>query len=52
MQVDNRVATMTIEMSHPDRGIQELMFEQFQEYRSLLKGYLQEDWEWELHGSN
>ena len=52
MQVDNRAAYMTIEMTHPDPGIQELMFEQFKEYKSLLKGYLQEDWEWELHGLN
>lgn len=52
MQVDNHVATMTIEVSHPDTGIQELMFEQFKEFRSLLKGYFDEEWEWELHGMN
>ena len=52
LQVDNRVATMTIEMSHPDAGIQELMFEQFEEFRNLMKGYLNEEWEWELHSLN
>jgi hypothetical protein len=52
MQVDNRAAHMTIEMSQPDTGIQELMFEQFKEFRNLLINYLGEDWEWELHGMN
>ncbi|MET3113505.1 hypothetical protein AAKU52_001230 [Pedobacter sp. CG_S7] len=49
MQADNHVATMTIEMSHPELGIQELMFEQFKAFQNLLKSNLNEDWEWELH---
>ncbi|WP_432712356.1 DUF4268 domain-containing protein [Pedobacter sp.] len=52
MQVDQREAYIAIEMSHPDPGIQELMFEQFVEYKTLLKGYLNEDWKWELHAHN
>ena len=52
MQVDNRSATIAIEMSHPDAGIQELMFEQFKEFGNLLKGQLNEEWDWDLHVLN
>ena len=49
MQADNRVATMTIELTHPDIEIQQLMFEQFKALSNILKVNLNEDWEWELH---
>jgi hypothetical protein len=49
MQADHRSASVAIELSHPDPGIQELIFEQFQSFRNILASYLNEDWEWQLH---
>jgi hypothetical protein len=49
MQADHRSASVAIELSHPDQGIQELIFEQFQSFRNILASYLNEDWEWQLH---
>jgi len=49
MQAENRSASIAIELSHPDAGIQELFFEQFKELRLVLADALQEDWEWDLH---
>jgi len=48
MQADHRSAFIAIELSHPDPGIQELLFEQFKEYRNLLNNALGEEWEWQL----
>jgi hypothetical protein len=49
MQAENRSASIGIELSHPDTGIQELFFEQFKELRLILAGAINEDWEWVLH---
>ena len=49
MDADKRAATITIELTHPDAGIQELFFEQFAEFKNILHSYLDEEWEWELH---
>ena len=49
MQTDNRQAYIAIEISHPDAGMQELMFEQFKELKTVLDSNLNEEWEWELH---
>lgn len=38
-----------IELSHPDAGMRELMFEQFVELRNVLHGYLAEEWAWEMN---
>ena len=48
MEAGKRSASIAIEITHPDTGIQELFFEQFQELKSLLRSSLQEDWEWHL----
>jgi len=50
MQAENRTASIAIELSHPDTGIQELFFEQFEELKIVLNDALNEEWEWELHG--
>ena len=52
MDADQRGGRISIDMNHPDPGIQELMFEQFQSYKAILAGELQEDWEWALHGTD
>ena len=49
MDADKRTAIISIELSHPDTGIQELFFEQFIEFKNILHGYLGEEWDWELH---
>jgi len=49
MQAENRLASIAIEIAHPDAGIQELFFEQFKELRLVLANALNEDWEWALH---
>jgi hypothetical protein len=49
MTAYNRSATIGIELSQPDAGIQELFFEQFTEFKSILNQYLGEEWEWQLH---
>lgn len=49
MQADNRSAFVAIEMAHPDHSIQELMYEQFQEFQKIIEDALGEDWQWELH---
>ena len=49
MNALNRSASIGIELSHPDAGIQELFFEQFLEFKNILHNYLSEEWTWELH---
>lgn len=49
MQADKKQASIGIEITHPDTGIQELFFEQFLELKSILHGYLNEEWDWVLH---
>ena len=49
MKASNTSASIGIEITHPDTGIQELFFEQFKELRNLLHAVLGEEWKWELH---
>ncbi len=49
MYADNKQAWIGIEISHPDRDIQELFYEQFTELKQMLYSYLEEEWEWSLH---
>ncbi|MEO7214407.1 DUF4268 domain-containing protein [Mucilaginibacter sp.] len=49
MQADNKLASIAIEISHPDAELQELFFEQFTTYKTLLYSTLEEEWEWQLH---
>lgn len=43
MDADKRKASIAIEITHPDIGIQELFYEQFEEFKSLLNSYLKEE---------
>src|SRR5690606_32633166 len=52
MQADKKEASIGIEITHPDEGIQELFFEQFLMLRTLLHETLGEEWQWELHGTD
>jgi hypothetical protein len=49
MEADKRLASIAIEIAHPDAGIQELFFEQFKELKILLRSALNEDWDWQLN---
>ena len=49
MQADGKSASIAIELSHSDPGMQELLYEQFREFRKLLENQLEEEWDWELH---
>ena len=49
MEAGKRSASIVIEITHTDKGLQELFFEQFKELKNILQSYLQEDWEWQLH---
>lgn len=48
MDADNNTGCIMIEMSQPDTGIQELMFEQFTELRPVLESITGETWRWQL----
>lgn len=52
MQADKKNATIGIEITHPDPGIQELFFEQFTALKTLLHETLGEEWKWELHATD
>lgn len=52
MQADNKIASIAIELSHPDPEIQELFYEQFLELKDYLHSCLGEEWEWELHSTD
>src|ERR1700761_5934632 len=49
MEADKDSAIIGIYMTHPDKGLQELFFEQFAEIKAMLNSYLNEDWIWALH---
>jgi len=49
MQTDKKQASIAIELTHPDEGIQELYFEQFTELKQQLHDAVGEEWEWDLH---
>lgn len=48
MQADTKSASISIQISHPDLGVQQLMFEQFWELKKVLVEYLEEPWDWKF----
>lgn len=52
MEAGKSSASISIEITHPDISIQALFFEQFKELKVMLHSSLQENWEWQLHGTN
>ncbi len=52
MDANQRSGSISIEMTHPDAGIQALMFEQFQSYRAILHNEIDEEWDWMLHSTD
>ena len=49
MDATGESASIAIEISHADLGIQQLYYEQFKELQNLLNEALGEQWVWELH---
>jgi len=49
MQATKRDAFISIDVAHPDTGIQELFFEQFLEYQQIFNDIMGEEWIWKLH---
>jgi len=49
MHADNKKATIGIELTHKDKEIQQIYFEQLLQLKTLLSEALQEDWQWQLH---
>ena len=49
MQADKKSAFIAIEISHPDLGMQELIFEQFKELKAVFDASIGEEWDWQLH---
>ena len=50
MHADNKKAMIGIELTHKDRDIQQIYFEQFLQFKSLFDNSVNEDWHWQLHG--
>lgn len=52
MNADNKKAEIAIELSHSDKEIQQIYFEQFLQFKNLLHQALPGDWIWQLHAYN
>jgi hypothetical protein len=48
MDAGQRSAAIFISMEHSDPDIQELYFQKFLEFKSLLEATLEEEWDWQL----
>ncbi|RYD80039.1 MAG: DUF4268 domain-containing protein [Sphingobacteriales bacterium] len=46
MDVDTKKAIISIQLSHPDEGIRELFFNQFEEFKTLFASSMGEQWHW------
>jgi hypothetical protein len=49
MDAGQKSSAIFISIEHADLEIQELYFERFREFKSLLHAAVQEEWEWQLH---
>lgn len=49
MQADHKKAGIAIELSHPDKEVQQLYFEQFQEVKRFFIEAAGKGWIWQLH---
>ncbi|GHA60448.1 DUF4268 domain-containing protein [Pontibacter akesuensis] len=49
MNADKKQGSIAIELTHPDVEMQQLVFEQLLEHKTMLHEALGEEWEWALH---
>lgn len=52
LHADNKTASVAIELTHADAGIQQLYFEQFVQLKTILEGFTGEAWMWRLHAAD
>lgn len=48
MEADKHQAFIAIEITHPDIDLQQMMFDQFKAYKTILESSLGETWEWAM----
>jgi len=46
MDVDTKKATISIQLAHPDAGVRELVFNQFEEFKLMFRNTVAEEWDW------
>jgi len=49
MKAERGFASIGIEINHKDTEMQELVFDQFEQFKKILHGTLEEEWTWQLH---
>jgi hypothetical protein len=49
MDAEQKFASIAIEIGHPDAGVRNLLFQQFEEFKTMLESTLQESWDWNEH---
>ncbi len=52
MDAEQKYASIAIEIAHPDGGVRELLFQQFEEFKLLLENTLNETWHWQPSSTN
>jgi hypothetical protein len=52
MQADNQSAIISVDITHPDKELQQLFFEQFLTYKNVFHSAVNEEWQWQLHTSD
>ncbi len=52
LQANNQSATIAIEVTHPDAGVQQLYFDQFLQLKKFLEETTDEEWIWHLHNTD
>lgn len=51
MDAGAKSAMISISIEHRDDDIQQLYFEKFEQFKTLLHEALQEEWQWQLHAN-
>ena len=49
LEADNKKATVAVELTHADTGIQQLYFEQFLQLKKIFESTVTGRWVWHLH---
>lgn len=52
LAADNKKASVTIELSHKDLEIQQIVYEHFLSLKRFLSDAAGEEWNWQLHGTD
>jgi hypothetical protein len=52
MEAGNRTAKVLIELTHSDKDIQHIYYEQLLQLKKILETFTREEWIWQLHASN